>query len=123
MIETVKKHTEDIDLLAEEVFMEALKLVGGLRSLIQYRNLTWLPSLAEAAYVTVLKNHSMLTNSEIAEKLGITANTVRNILSANEKEVDRYLKGEIGGTSEHIAGGIAKLAYRRVKEKREAKGG
>ncbi len=120
MIETVKKHTKDIDMLAEEVFMEALKLVGGLRSLIQYRNLTWLPSLAEAAYVMVLKNESMLTNNEIAEKLGITANTVRNILSADEEEVDRYLRGEIENTSEHIAGGIAKLAYRRIREKTDA---
>ena len=46
---------EDVDVVAERVFNESIKLLGGLRKLIEYRNLTWLPSLAEASYTVVLK--------------------------------------------------------------------
>ena len=107
----------NIDKIAEKVFWEAIKILGGLKKLIEYRNLTWLPSLAEAAYVVVLKNEAMKTNSEIAETLGITENTVKNILSANEEDVKKYIEGEFEERpKEHIAGGIAKLAYNKLKK-------
>ncbi len=114
-MEVIEKKTEGVDQLAEGVFIEALKIAGGLRSLIQYRNLTWLPSLAEAAYVVVLSNEAKRTSSEIAADLGITQNTVRNILNSKEEEVEKFLKGSREKVSEHIAGGLAKLAYRRLK--------
>lgn len=114
-MEVIEKRTEGIDTMAEKVFVEALSIAGGLRSLIQYRNLTWLPSLAEAAYVVVLSNEAHKTSSEIASELGITQNTVRNILSSKEEEVEEFLKGSKEKVSEHIAGGLAKLAYRRLK--------
>jgi len=44
-----------IDELAERVFLEAVRSIGGLRKLTEYRNLTWLPSLAEAALVVVMR--------------------------------------------------------------------
>lgn len=47
--------TEDIDFMAERVFNESIKILGGLKKLIEYRNLAWLPSLAEASYTVVLK--------------------------------------------------------------------
>jgi len=107
----------NIDKIAEKVFWEAIKILGGLKKLIEYRNLTWLPSLAEAAYVVVLKNEAMKTNSEIAETLGITENTVKNILSANEEDVKKYIEGEFEERpKEHIAGSIAKLAYNKLKK-------
>ncbi len=106
----------DIDFLAERVFEESIKLLGGLRKLIDYRNLTWLPSLAEASYVVVLKEELLKTHYEIAEILGITEQTVKNILGANEEVVLKYLKGEIEKVDVHKAGGIAKLAYKKVKE-------
>ncbi len=107
----------NIDKMAEKVFMEALSILGGLKKLVQYRNLTWLPSLAEAAYVVVLKNEAMKTYREIAEFLGITETTARNIATADEEKVLEYIEGELEERpKEHIAGGLAKLAYNRLKE-------
>ncbi len=106
----------DVDKMAEKVFYESIKLLGGLRKLVEFRNLTWLPSLAEAAYVIVLKNEAFKTYGEIAKELGITEQTARNIATADEEEVRKYLEGELERPKEHIAGGIAKLAYRKLKE-------
>ncbi len=107
----------NIDKMAERVFYESIRLLGGLKKLIEYRNLTWLPSLAEAAYVVVLKNEAFKTYAEIARELGITEQTVKNIATADEEEVKRYIEGELEERPrEHIAGGIAKLAYRKLKE-------
>ncbi len=108
----------NIDLLAERVFEESIKLLGGLRKLIDYRNLTWLPSLAEASYVIVLKEELLKTHFEIAEELGITEQTVKKILQADEEIILKYLKGEIDKVDIHKAGGIAKLAYKKVKEEK-----
>jgi len=107
----------DADSLAEKVFQESIRILGGLKKLLEYRNLTWLPSLAEAAYVIILKNEMLKTSKEIAKELGITEQTVKNILNADEKEVEKFLKGEIEKIDEHKAGGIAKLAYKKVKGK------
>lgn len=108
---------ENVDELAEKVFHECINILGGLKKLMEYRNLTWLPSLAEASYVVVLKEELMKTNREIAETLGITEQTVRNILQADEEEVKRYIGGETEKVDEHKAGGIAKLAYKNIKRK------
>lgn len=105
----------NVDEMAERVFMEAIRMLGGLRKLVEYRNLTWLPSLAEAAYVVVLKNESMKTYSEIALTLGITEQTAKNIATADEEKVKAYLMGAEEKPKEHIAGGIAKLAYKKLK--------
>jgi len=102
--------------MAEKVFMESIKILGGLKKLVEYRNLTWLPSLAGAAYVIVLKNELFKSYGEIAEELGVTEQTARNIATADEDKVRKYLEGELERPSEHIAGGIAKIAYRRLKE-------
>ncbi len=106
----------DLDRMAEKVFQESIKLLGGLKKLVEYRNLTWLPSLAEAAYVVVMRNEALKTYGEIARELGITEQTVKNIATADEEEVKRYIEGELEKPREHIAGGIAKLAYRKLKE-------
>ncbi len=106
----------NIDRMAEKVFYESIKILGGLKKLIEYRNLTWLPSLAEAAYVVVLKNEAFKTYAEIARELGITEQTVKNIATADEEEVRKYLEGELEERpKEHVAGGIAKLAYSKLK--------
>jgi len=115
--EVIKPRGGDIDRMAEKVFWEAIKILGGLKRLVEYRNLTWLPSLAEASYVVVLKNETFKTYREIAEILGITEQTVKNIATADEGEVKRYIEGELEERpKEHIAGGIAKLAYRKLKD-------
>ncbi|AEA46774.1 circadian clock protein KaiC [Archaeoglobus veneficus] len=107
----------NIDKMAEKVFMESINLLGGLKKLVEYRNLTWLPSLAEAAYVIVLKNEAFKTYGEIAKELGITEQTARNVATADEEKVKEYIEGRLEEKpNEHIAGGIAKLAYRKLKE-------
>ncbi len=105
-----------VDEMAEQVFSESIALLGGLRKLVEYRNLTWLPSLAEAAYVVVLKNEGMKSYAEIARELGITEQTARNIATAREERVKAYLAGEVEKLEEHVAGGLAKLAYRKLKQ-------
>lgn len=115
-MEIIKPVSSDIDWLAEKVFRESINLLGGLKKLIEYRNLTWLPALAEASYVVVLKNESLKTYSEIARELGITEQTVRNIANADEEKVRNYLENPEERPKEHIAGGIAKLAYRQLKK-------
>ncbi len=110
-----KPVSTSIDEMAEQVFTESIALLGGLRKLVEYRNLTWLPSLAEAAYVVVLRNEAMKSYAEIARELGITEQTVRNIATAKEERVKAYLVGEVEKPDEHIAGGLAKLAYQKLK--------
>ena len=107
----------DIDKMAEKVFLESINLLGGLKKLVEYRNLTWLPSLAESAYVVVLKNEAFKTYGEIAKELGIAEQTARSIATADEEKVKEYIEGRLEERpNEHIAGGIAKLAYRKLKE-------
>ncbi len=106
----------DIDGMAEKVFMESIRVLGGLRKLIEYRNLTWLPSLAEASYVIILKNEAFKTYSEIAYELGITEQTAKNIATADESKVRQYIMNEGEKPDEHIAGGLAKLAYKKIKQ-------
>ncbi len=110
---------DKVDRIAERIFQESIRISGGLRGLVEYRNLTWLPSLAEASYIIALKNEAIKTNREIAEYLGVSEQTVKNVLSADEREVEEYLRGEREKAGEHIAGGLAKLAYRRIKENRD----
>jgi len=114
----VKPQEVDYDTLALRVFLKAIELVGGPRTLFEYRNLTWLPSLMEAAYAVVLKNEAFKTDDEIAQFIGITRQTVRNILSADPEAVLKKLRGELQSreVKVHTAGGLAKLAYREVKE-------
>jgi len=109
----------NVDEMAEKVFMESIRILGGLKKLVEYRNLTWLPSLAEAAYVVVLKNEAVKTYGEIARMLGITEQTAKNIATADEEKVKDYIMEGGERPNEHIAGGIAKLAYRALKQRGE----
>ncbi|MBA2849333.1 bacterio-opsin activator [Thermosulfuriphilus ammonigenes] len=112
----------DVDELAIRVFLKALELLGGPRKLILYRNLTWLTSLMEAAYAVVLAEEALKTEDDIAEFLGLTRQTVRNILRADPELVMKKLSGELEerGLKAHTAGGLAKLAYEEIKKGNEA---
>ena len=107
----------DVDALAEQVFQESISILGGLKNLMEYRNLTWLPSLAVAAYVVIMKEEMMKTHKEIAYELGLTPQTVQNILRAKAEKVEKYVKGRAEKVDEHVAGGIAKLAYEKIKKR------
>ena len=107
---------ERLDQMAHLVFEEAIALLGGLRQLVEYRNLTWLPSLAAAAYAVVLAEEGGYSRKEIAARLGMTEASVTNILRADPEAVERILKHE-EEVSTHKAGAIAKAAYRQLQRK------
>jgi len=117
----------EIETLVNRVFFKAIELLGGLNKLAEFRTLTWLPSLARAAFVVVLKEEYMKTDEEIAYKVGLTKNTVRNILRADPelalqkiKAMEELVSEEARELKVHTAGGIAKLAYKEIKEGRDA---
>ncbi len=112
----------DVDALAMRVFLKALEILGGPRKLIEYRNLTWIPSLIQASYAIVLSREMMKTEDEIAQYLGLTRQTVRNILRADEELVMKKLEGELQEKTlkAHTAGGLAKMAYKEIKEGRDS---
>ncbi len=111
----------DVDSLAIRVFLKSLEILGGPRKLIEYRNLTWIPSLIQASYAIVLARELMKTEDEIASFLGLTRQTVRNILRADEELVLKKLEGELKEKTPraHTAGGLAKLAYKEILEGRD----
>ncbi|HIO42299.1 MAG TPA: bacterio-opsin activator, partial [Aquifex sp.] len=51
MVVEIKPVEQDIEHLVTRVFLKAIDIIGGLQKLAEYRTLTWLPSLARAAFV------------------------------------------------------------------------
>ncbi len=118
---------KELEYLVGRVFFKAIDLLGGLSKLAEYRTLTWLPSLARSCFAIVLREEYLKSENEIAEKVGLTRNTVRNILRADPnsalykiQHMDELTEEEKKYLKVHTAGGIAKLAYRLVKEGQEA---
>ncbi len=112
-----------LERLVERVFFKAIDLLGGLKQLAEYRTLTWLPSLARAAFAIVLREEYLRSEDDIAEYVGLTRNTVRNILRADPdaamykiQHIDELTAQEKRELKVHTAGGVAKLAYKLVKE-------
>jgi probable regulatory domain-containing protein len=110
--------TVQADDMVRAVLLKALEVAGGLRKLVEYRNLTWVPALIEAAYVVVLHEEFKKSEDEIASFLGVSSITVRNILRASPEGVQERLEAERGERElrTHVAGGLAKLAYRELKQ-------
>ncbi len=108
--------TFDVDAKSLRVFLKVLDLIGGPRKLIEYRNLTWLPSLIQATYAVVMAKDAGKTEDEIAQFLGLTRQTVRNILRADPEVVKKRLKEEVREKTlkDHVAGGLAKWAYDEI---------
>ena len=123
MVKVITAPSEEIpvDELAFKVFIKAIELLGGPKRLVEYRNLTWVPSLMAAAYAVVLRDKKGMTIEEIARELGLSTNTVKRILSADPEAVMKKIRGEIEELDEHVAGGLAKEAWRRIKEGEDLK--
>ena len=116
-----------LEQLVDRVFFKSIDLLGGLKRLAEYRTLTWLPSVARAAFAVVLREEYLKSEDEIAEYVGLTRNTVRNILRADpDLAMQKIAKYEELTPEErremkvHTAGGLAKMAYKLVKEGQEA---
>ena len=71
---------QDFEALVLRVFLKSIDVRGGLSKLADYKTLTWLPSLARAVYCVVLREEYFKTEEEIAQRVGLTIQTVRNIL-------------------------------------------
>ena len=123
MAVVVKPRRYSGDFVAMRVFAKALKLLGGPRKLIELRRVTWLPSLMEAVYVVLLHEMERKTAKEIAAALGLTPQTVQNILRAKpefaRKRLEALLAGELETADEetrtHMAGALAKLAFEEMR--------
>jgi len=117
--EDIKK--VNIDGLALRVLLKVFDILGGPRALFEYRNLTWVPSIIEASYAIILAQEMNKTEDEIAEFLGATKQTVRNMLRADPELVKKRLNEELQEKTlkAHIAGGLAKWAYEEIKKGNE----
>ena len=122
MILNIKTDDTNIKYIAERVFFKSIDLLGGLDKLAEYRTLTWLPSIARASFAIVLREEFLKTEDEIAQFLGITRNTVRQILRADPnlalykiEHLNELTEEEKKQLKVHTAGGIAKLAYKLIK--------
>jgi probable regulatory domain-containing protein len=116
--EEVLQLEEQVDELVLKVFLKALDIVGGPRKLILYRHLTWVPSLIEACYAVVLKEKFFKTESEIASILGLTKQTVRNILTAKTEGIRENIETELKKKTikTHVAGALAKLSFKEINQ-------
>ncbi len=117
----------ELEHLVGRVFLKSIDLLGGLTQLAEYRTLTWLPSLARAAYVIVLREEYLRTEDEIAQRVGLTRNTIRSIVRSDPQlalykieHIDELTAEAKRELHVHVAGGIAKLAYKMVKAGEES---
>ncbi|MFN3813933.1 MAG: bacterio-opsin activator [Aquificaceae bacterium] len=125
MIE-LKPVEHDLDILVSRVFLKAIDLLGGFPKLTEFRTLTWLPSLVRAVYVVILREEYFKSEQEIAKRVGLTEQTVRNILKSDPvttleklKKLEEFIEEEKKELRVHTAGGIAKIAYKLTKEGNE----
>ncbi|MFB6255086.1 MAG: hypothetical protein ABEI06_10810 [Halobacteriaceae archaeon] len=107
---------QSIDLKAMQTFLKAMGILGGPRELFDHQRLTWLPSLIESIYAVILDEETDISHTEIANELGISEPTVSNILNADAEAVRTQIQeGKAGTQVQHVAGGLAKLAYREIE--------
>jgi probable regulatory domain-containing protein len=115
---------EQIETLTLRVFLKSLELLGGTHKLVKTRATGWLSSLLLASYTVVLREEHLKSEQEIAQRLGITLQTVKNILRSEPMvgNLEEVFKSEGKELNIHTAGGIAKLAYRLVKDQKDHTG-
>ncbi len=115
MVLEITPQTVDVESLVTKVFLKCIELVGGFKRLAAHRTLTWLPSIARASLAIVLREEFNKTEDEIAEELGTTRQTVRQMLRANPDIALKRIETSDKELKTHVAGGLAKKAYELVK--------
>jgi len=110
---------QDMDKVIKEIFMIAIDILGGPKKLVEYKRLTWLASLMEAIFVIYLHNEENKSADEIAEFLGISSQTAKTILQSKPEYAQMKLENSENSEKTHIAGGIAKITYKKWKEENE----
>ncbi len=124
-IELIKQSPDDI---IKELLVYSIELFGGPKKMVEYKRLTWVPSIIEALYTIYLHEEDKKNPDEIAAFLGISTNTLKNILRSSPETALKKIeeKKAIDFTDEkevteeiktHIAGGIPKLVYKQWKQK------
>jgi len=123
MVIEVEPVEENVDAKAMRVFLKTIELLGGPRKLIEHRNLTWLPSLMSASYAVIYAKDKGHTAEKIAEILGLTKQTVQNMLRADVEAVKAKIEESLDEKDEekkvHVAGGLAKMAYEEIRQGRD----
>ncbi len=118
----IKPIEDDVESKVLRLFLKTIELLGGPRKLVEYRNLTWLPTLMLASYAVVYHKDKHYPADHIAKVLGISTTTARNILQADETIAMERIKAmtENKEVSEekktHMAGALAKIAYREIMQ-------
>ncbi|GAB6941797.1 KaiC associated regulatory domain protein [Thermus brockianus] len=112
---------KELEATVLRVFLKVIDLLGGPRAMAEKRRLTWAASLMTAAYAVVLAQEAMWSDEAIAKELGLSTAAVRQILRADPetalKKVTEMAEGE--GLRTHVAGGLAKAAYRAIRQGQE----
>ena len=126
-INNQKSLNREIEKKVYNIFFKSLELLGGLNKLIEYKTLTWLESIVRATYVKILKEEYLKTDEEIAKIVGLTKQTVKNILKSDKEYVMKKIndfeaiKKEEKKSREHFAGGLVNWAWELLKKGDEPK--
>ncbi|WP_303907219.1 hypothetical protein [Thiohalomonas denitrificans] len=105
---------ESADKRVLELFVGAVREVGGLRRLVTERRLGWLPELLASSEVLVLQEEEHRRLEEIAELLGMSRDTVANILAAPADRAEQCIEmppPQAIEDRELAAGGLVRRAW------------
>ena len=105
------------------IFLKSIELLGGPRKLVEHRNLTWLPSLMSASYAIIYAKDKAYSTEKIAATLGLTKQTVQNMLRADPEAIKAKFEEMLSEKDEekrtHTAGALAKMAYQEIAAGRD----
>lgn len=96
-----------------ELFLKTVQSMGGLRRLAQERRLGWLPPLLAGADTLVLQEEEHRRPDEIADLLGISGESVENMLAAPADRAEQFAHApppESLGERETAAGALIRRA-------------
>ncbi len=105
---------KNADARALELFTRAVREAGGLRRLVQERRLGWLPELLASSEVVVLQEEEHRRPEEISDLLGMSRDSVANILAAPADRAGQCIDvppPQAMGDREQAAGGLIRRVW------------